>query len=335
MRTQGVATTSVPHSVFLYLTFESSLLTKNHLPRLRVRFRTRAPRLASHPPSPLARTRLHHWLAPAFTIGSHPPSHWLAPASPSGCTGFAIRFAPASPSGSHRLRHPVRIGFTIRSHRLRHPLRIGFAILFASASPSSSHRLHHPGRSASVSRLASASPSSSHPPSPSGSHWLHHPGSHRLHHPGRIGFTTRSHRLRHPLRIGFAILLAPAFTIPVASASVSRFASASPPDVRRWLCLAEPALFEMGLRPSFGLWPRRAEPEPRAQPITSLHYDGGAQPRLTSGGKAAAPDDNKPAAPKPVLTLILCATCPHLNAFAQPVLTHSLMPLRNLSSPIP
>ena len=35
----------------------------------------------------------------------------------------------------------------------------------------------------------------------------------------------------------------------------------------------------------------RAEPEPRAQPVIKSDANGGAEPRLTSGGKAAAEDE--------------------------------------------
>ena len=48
---------------------------------------------------------------------------------------------------------------------------------------------------------------------------------------------------------------------------------------------------EMGLCPSYGLWPRGAKPERGAQPKLQLGIDGEAEPRLTSGGEAEARHD--------------------------------------------
>jgi hypothetical protein len=56
------------------------------------------------------------------------------------------------------------------------------------------------------------------------------------------------------------------------------------------LCLAVTLEFENGLCPWFGLCPQRYGPkaEPGAQPKTFRNLDGEAEPRLTSGGEAAA-----------------------------------------------
>jgi hypothetical protein len=71
---------------------------------------------------------------------------------------------------------------------------------------------------------------------------------------------------------------------------LSSSAPASPPDVRRGSALPVPLKTGLGLGPWFGLWPItvRAEPEPGAQPILNYIVGGGAEPRLTSGGKAGA-----------------------------------------------
>ena len=55
------------------------------------------------------------------------------------------------------------------------------------------------------------------------------------------------------------------------------------------LCPAAATLFAFGLGPSFALCAIRAEPETGAEPMVQLPVNGGAEPRLTSGGVAAAP----------------------------------------------
>jgi hypothetical protein len=49
-------------------------------------------------------------------------------------------------------------------------------------------------------------------------------------------------------------------------------------------------LKDFGLSPWFGLWPIKlgAKPGPRAQPHWNRDLNGEAEPRLTSGGKAAS-----------------------------------------------
>ena len=53
------------------------------------------------------------------------------------------------------------------------------------------------------------------------------------------------------------------------------------------LCPAVTLIIEIGLGPWFGLWPKNigAKPEPWAQPTFNFKVDGGAEPRLTSGGE--------------------------------------------------
>jgi hypothetical protein len=73
--------------------------------------------------------------------------------------------------------------------------------------------------------------------------------------------------------------------------------AALPPDVRRGYASPETNYKKYGLCPWYGLWPTqaRAKPEPGAQPILLFEDNGGAEPRLTSGG-VAAPSLAEPAA---------------------------------------
>jgi len=65
--------------------------------------------------------------------------------------------------------------------------------------------------------------------------------------------------------------------------------SALPSDVRRGSASPLSLNFQFGLSPWFGLCPndQRSEAEPGAEPKPQWGLNGEAEPRLTSGGKAA------------------------------------------------
>jgi hypothetical protein len=75
---------------------------------------------------------------------------------------------------------------------------------------------------------------------------------------------------------------------PEKSVRTTNFGSAAGCEAR--LCRAVSNLRDYGLCPSFRLWPvkMRAKPEPRHSPFLFSYCDGGAEPRLTSGGRAAS-----------------------------------------------
>jgi len=80
-----------------------------------------------------------------------------------------------------------------------------------------------------------------------------------------------------------------------AATTEGESASALPPDVRRWLCLAVSVWFSFWAVPlvralpgskSFAKKPLKAEPEPRAQPKLRRALTARHSHRLTSGGEA-------------------------------------------------
>jgi hypothetical protein len=99
----------------------------------------------------------------------------------------------------------------------------------------------------------------------------------------------RAHRLGIQARSNRSRCLISGLHNPCLPLALTRVVAASPPDVRRGY--ASPLkLTEIGLRPWSGLWPIELEgkPEPGAQPNFELELNGEAEPRLTSGGEAAA-----------------------------------------------
>jgi len=82
----------------------------------------------------------------------------------------------------------------------------------------------------------------------------------------------------------------------IGKESIETRVPAMPPDVRRGFAPPERIACSMRLSLSFGLCPIRigAQPEPWAQPIPRYQVNGGAEPRLTSGGGAGAEVSSSP-----------------------------------------